>query len=147
MENERGLSAIEFALIVPLFVIGFVMTADIGLAAHQRMTIDHVLRAGAQSAMMDPGASTVQTVLETVAGDTFAIGSSTPSGGKPPLTFTIERYCVCPSNQGAKVLCSTICTGTAPATLAFYSLSGSSTYTGMLIPNLRFSPTLEVEVR
>jgi len=97
--------------------------------------------------MMDPGVSTVQTVLETVAADTFAIGSSTSSDGKPPLTFTIERYCVCPSNQGDKVLCSTICTGTAPATLAFYSLSASSTYTGMLIPNLRFSPTVEVEVR
>jgi len=27
MENECGLSAIEFALIAPLFVIGFVMTS------------------------------------------------------------------------------------------------------------------------
>lgn len=147
VDHQGGLSAIEFALIAPIFVIGFVVMADIGLAAHHRMTIDHVLRTGAQSAMMDPGASTVLTVLETTAADSFSVGSSTVTGGKPPLTFATERYCVCPGNHGSQVPCSTICTGTAPATLAFYSLSASSIYTGMLIPNLIFRPALEVEVR
>lgn len=145
--HQSGLSAIEFALIAPIFVIGFVMMADIGFAAHQRMTIDHVLRTGAQSAMMDPGAGTVLTVLEITAADHFSVGSSTATGGKPPLTFASERYCVCPGDHGSRVACSTICTGTAPATLAFYSLSASSIYTGMLIPNLTFNPALEVEVR
>ncbi len=54
-KSEAGVSAIEFALIAPIMAFGLVATADVALAVHERMTIDHVLRAGAQAAMTDPG--------------------------------------------------------------------------------------------
>jgi pilus assembly protein CpaE len=46
--SEAGVSAIEFALVAPVLALGLVAMADIGLALYERMTIDHVLRAGAQ---------------------------------------------------------------------------------------------------
>ena len=53
--SEAGVSAVEFALFAPILFFALVAAVDVGLAEYERMTIDHVLRAGAQSAMVDQG--------------------------------------------------------------------------------------------
>lgn len=135
LRHESGVSATEFALFAPIMVFGLLMMVDVGLAAYQRMTVDHVLRAGAQSAMVDPGTSNVLKVLEIAAAENPSIG-----------TFTVDRYCVCSNNPGVKVACSTVCAGSTP-TLAYYKLSASSTYAGMIIPEMTFKPEVQVQVR
>ncbi len=146
LRHEGGVSAIEFAMIAPMFMAALVPMADVGLAAYHRMTMDHVLRAGAQSAMEDPGTERVRTILQITAAENFTLGSSTPEGRKPVLTLATERYCVCPANIRVKLDCSTICPGSVP-TLAFYSLSGSLTYSGMILPAMVFRPEIQVQVR
>jgi Flp pilus assembly protein TadG len=46
--GEDGVSAVEFALIAPILFLSLLAMVDVGFAIHERMTIDHVLRAGAQ---------------------------------------------------------------------------------------------------
>ena len=146
LRHEGGVSATEFALIAPMLIAGLLPMADIGLAAYQRMSMDHVLRAGAQRAMDDPGVEKVRYVLESTAVENFNLRSSTADGGKPLLTLTIDRYCVCPADLGTRLACSTICTGSVP-TLAYYSLSASLVYSGMVIPRVTFEPRIQVQVR
>lgn len=146
LDHESGVSAIEFSIFAPMLVVGLLTFVDLGFAIYQRMAMDHVLRAGIQSAMADPGIESVLKTLEITAVENFTVGSSTPSGGKPTVTLAVNRYCVCPNQPAVKVACSTICTGSVP-TLAYYSLSASRIYSGMFIPSITFKPEVQVEVR
>lgn len=138
--NDGGVSAIEFALFAPLLTFGFLALVDSGLAVFQRMTLDHVLRSGAASAMADAGEATVLKVLDTTATQNFSVG------GPSPLALSVARFCACPDSTSTKVTCTTICTGSKP-TLAFYSLSATKSYTGMILPSMTFRPQLEVQIR
>jgi pilus assembly protein CpaE len=150
LRYEDGVSAIEFALFAPILFVGFLMMADLAFAAYQRMTIDHILRFGAQRAMADPStdpaAPEVLRILQLTAAENFSVESSTPIAGKPPLTLSAERYCACPEDTSVKVTCSTICASTKP-TLAYYSLSATRVYSGMIIPQMTFRPEIQVQVR
>lgn len=145
LQNECGVSAIEFSIFAPMLAVSLLTVVDIGLAVRQRMTMDHVLRTGIQSAMADPGIENVLKILQISAAENFTVGGSAPSRGKPPMTLAVNRYCVCPSDPTPRP-CSTICTGTIP-TLAYYSLSASSTYPAMFIPSIVFKPEVKVQVR
>jgi Flp pilus assembly protein TadG len=144
--HEGGLSALEFALIAPAFVIGFLTAMDLGLAAHQHMTMDHILRAGAQSAMSDPGVTNVLNILNIAAAQNFTVDGSSPSNGKPLLTLTANRYCACPDTMTPTNDCSIICKVPKPA-LAFYSLRAERVYDGIFVPPFTLAPKLEVQVR
>jgi len=70
---EDGASAIEFALILPILVTMLLSTADFALAINQRMTMQHILRVGAQTAMAGGSQSEVERRLED-ARDEYASG-------------------------------------------------------------------------
>jgi Flp pilus assembly protein TadG len=140
LRHDGGVSALEFGLFAPLLAFGFLALLDTGLAAFQRMTIDHVLRSGAASAMADAGEATVRKVLDTTAAQNFS------TGGPSPLALSVARFCACPDSTSTKVTCTTICTGSKP-TLAFYSLSATKSYTGIILPSMTFRPQLEVQIR
>jgi len=144
--DEGGLSALEFALIAPVFVISFLTAMDLGLAAHQRMTMDHILRAGAQSAMSDPSVTNVLNILNIAAAQNFTVDGSSPSSGKPLLTLAVNRYCACPDTMLPTNNCSIICEVPKPA-LAFYSLRAERVYDGIFVPPFTLAPKLEVQVR
>src|SRR5687768_15693291 len=125
LRREDGASAVEFALCAPVFIFACIMMADIGFAIHERMTLDHALRAAAQSAMHDPGEEEVETVLESTASKHFTVTSGDEetdiSNG---VTVDAARYCTCPEDSGVLVACSTICDGPVP-TFAFYGMSAA----------------------
>lgn len=135
----RGLSAVEFALLAPILFFALIATVDIGLAVYERMTIDHVLRAGAQSAMEDRGEAKVRELIETTAARNFAAGE---------LALSADRYCACPENPGFgdAVDCSTPCADSQP-TFIFYRLSGERDYTGRILPTIRLATAIQVQVR
>lgn len=152
LRDQTGVSALEFALLAPIILLGSLAVADLALLAHQRMAIDQVLRAGAQQAMLDKSASAaaeevVKVINIMAASGNFAVGSTVPVNEKPPLTVGASRYCVCPdATEGPHVACSTICTGAKP-TLAFYSIRAQSRSSNMLLPNFSFEPQIRVQVR
>jgi pilus assembly protein CpaE len=143
--DQSGLSTVEFALLANVLVFGSIASADLGLAEYERLTIDHVLRAGAQSAMADQGSDQVLKLLESTASGNFAI-STAASPTSTGLRLVAERYCTCPENTSAQVSCLAICDKSAP-TFIFYRLEAAKIYKTMLLPEITFQPSLRVQVR
>jgi hypothetical protein len=145
--GEDGVSAVEFALFAPILFLSLLAMVDLGVAFYERMTIDHVLRAGAQVAMEDPGKDRVLDVLKSTAAKNFPLADGAePDGTKVPI-FTVEYpICACPDNNDVAVACSTTCTGPT-ATSIYYRLVGEKNYDGMIIPQIGLAPTIRVQVR
>jgi pilus assembly protein CpaE len=139
--GEDGVSAVEFALIAPVLFIALLAMVDVGFAIYERMTIDYVLRAGAQVAMNDPGKVKVLEVLNTTAAENFS------ANGLP--AFTVNEpdhpWCECPENVGTYVACTTSCPGPV-ATSIYYNLQGTKTYDGIFMA-IDLGPTMRVQVR
>lgn len=72
--RQRGASAIEFTIIASIMLPVTLIATDIGLAVHQRMVMDNVLRMASASAMI-PGAThdDILSALNTAAA-TYATG-------------------------------------------------------------------------
>lgn len=152
-KDQRGVSALEFSLFAPLVIFGFLSVADLAFLAQQYMAISHALRAGAQEAMLDkttdPGAPEVKKVLNAMAADNFAVGSTTAVNGKPPLTFSASRYCVCPDSLSTPKVCLSVCTAPSGTSqpLAFYDISAESRSHNVFLPQVTLRPRLKVQVR
>ena len=137
--GEDGISAVEFALFAPMLFFALLAMVDLGLAIYERMTVDHVLRAGAQEAMEDPGPDKVLDVLNTTAEKNF-VAEDAP-------VFTVDYpVCACPNDNEVAVVCSTTCPGPT-ATSIYYHLRGQKTYEGMIIPQISLGPSVRVQVR
>src|ERR1700680_520925 len=97
--SEAGVSAVEFALFAPILFFALVAAADVGLAEYERMTIDHVLRTGAQSVMMDQRRDQVLAVVQNTASKNFTLANqTTPSADAPgvcDITASASALSVC----------------------------------------------------
>jgi pilus assembly protein CpaE len=141
---EGGVSAVEFALIAPVFAAALVAMVDVGLALYERMSMDHVLRSGGQAAMSDPGELQVLKVMESAIATGFVEGPGTIK-----LDFP-ERFCACPDNTevdpAEAPACSVACSGsTLP--YVYYRMRASKTYDGVLGPPIALDSSLQVQVR
>ena len=142
---KSGVSAVEFSLIAPTLVFAVFATVDLGLGFSDRMNIEHVLRAGAQSAVTDPGDAAVLTVMSGAATTNFSLaGSADP--GPTPLTLSSVRFCACPESPNTAVSCLTVCAGSEP-TFIFYRLSAQKAYTPWLLPSVAFDSSIRVQIR
>ena len=147
--NERGAAALELSLLAPVLAGVLLLTLDVGLAVNSRMSIDHVMRVGAETAMVDPGESTVQKVLEQAANQNFgtvvdlayADSVSVDSDG---VHVGATRFCACPESRAVAVACTATCSGKAP--LAFYRLEARKTYSGILLSGIDMNVALQVQV-
>lgn len=142
---EDGVSAVEFALFAPVMFFALVAAVDVGLAEYERMTIDHILRAGAQSAMADPGQAQVLNIVQNTASKNFTVSTQTAISAAA-LKVDVERFCACPNSTGAAVDCSTICTDSA-APFIYYRVSGTKLHNGMILPAMALSGSVQVQVR
>ncbi len=139
--SEDGVSAVEFALFAPILFTSLLVMVDVGFALYERMTIDHVLRAGAQEAMNDPGKARVQAVLDATAAESF-LPADVPIFKVNDLK---DPWCECPDNEGVYVTCATTCSGPT-ATSIYYTLEGKTTYDGIFM-SLDLASAVEVQVR
>ena len=130
--GSDGVSALEFGLVAPVLFFGLVATADLGLALYQRMTIDHVLRAGAQTAMEDPGVEPVRKVLESTATRNFALAEDDEAAGNA-LSLSVERYFACAEDPDTEVAGSTFCAGSQAPNI-YYRLTAGTRYDGLFLP-------------
>lgn len=151
--SEDGVAAVEFGLFAPILFFACLATVDLGLALNERMAIGHVLRAGAQSAMADPGEAEVEQVLEdTAKGSNFSVnivsGTDQPyaSASADTLTIAVEKYHACPEDPLVEVPQGTICASTEP-TYVYYRMAGGKIYQAMILPDITFGPAIDVQVR
>jgi len=123
---NSGVSAVEFTLFLPILIFSFLATVDIGLALYERMTIDHVLRAGSESAMADQGNASVDSVLAATA------AASLPAT-KGLVLSPSNRYFACAESPDASVSSTATCAGGKPTGI-FYRLSATKPYDGVFLP-------------
>jgi pilus assembly protein CpaE len=140
--GEDGVSAVEFALIAPVLFIALLFMVDVGFAIYERMTIDYVLRAGAQAAMEDPGKEKVLEVLTATAAKNFSAANGLPAFKVNDLK---HPWCECPENAGVYVACTTDCAGPT-ATSIYYKLESAKTYEGIFM-SINLGPSMRVQVR
>ena len=148
-ENEGGAAALELSLLAPVLASVLLLTVDVGLAVNSRMSIDHVMRVGAETAMEDPGENTVQQVLEQAAGQNFGTVADISYGdsvdvGSDGVYVGASRFCACPDSRAVAVACTSNCAGKAP--LAFYRLEARKTYSGIVLSGIDMDVALQVQV-
>src|SRR6266496_4848675 len=106
VEDTRGVAAIEFALMVPLFGLMLVSVTDIGLSVYRKMQVEGAAQAGAQYAMLrgfDASAISAAVTSASNAAGITAIPAPT-------------KFCGCPTGSSiGTVGCGTTCPGGALA--------------------------------
>ena len=133
--DRRGVSALEFVLVMPLIVLIMLATADLGNAVQQSIRLETAARAGAQYAFTFPrdAAGIRNQVLSTLSGWTDV---TVPN---PTLV------CRCPSNTS--VTCANEDTCTQP-TERFISIRATRPFSAVVMPNLSIvEGRAEVRVR
>lgn len=95
--DERGTTAVEFAIALPILALMMVGLADLGLAINEKMRLTSAVRAGAQSGYGNAGnsAAIIQAVKDS---------SGLPAGG---VTVTATTSCACA--DGSSVACDGQC--------------------------------------
>ena len=139
--DRRGVSAVEFALIAPVLVIGSFATIDAGMAVYEEMMITQALRSGAHLAITAQDAAQILNIVNAVASENFQVAQGTPSPGD--LSTAITRYCVCPGVSTAQISCNSTCTGNVPPTQLF-TISATKQFVGVLLPEMTLSGTIDV---
>jgi Flp pilus assembly protein TadG len=117
--DERGVSAIEFALIAPVLLISLLGVVDIGNVVYQRSDMESALRSGIQY-FMNGGDDL--TRAETVVNDAW---TTKPEG----VSVIAERFCLCDATPHA---CNVLCDDeTYPA--SYNRLRATATFPGILM--------------
>jgi len=145
LRDQRGVSAVEFALIAPILIGGLLSMVDIGLAVTERMNLDHVLRAGAQAAMAEQEKEHILDVLKATASGHFTLaGSSVQTSVEDPVALSVN--CVCSGASASPEEECTVCAGSTQAHV-YYQLSAEKLYNGIVFKGITLKADIEVQVR
>lgn len=142
LRDDAGVAVIEFALIGPTLLFMLLAAIDLGNVLSEREAMGHVLRSGAQMAMLDQGSPAVLTAMQGAASERFVL----TAGSKTSIALGASRFCACPTAPATSTSCSTICTGNVP-TYIFYRMTATKTYNGILFPLFNLAPAIQVQVR
>ena len=123
--GQRGIAAIEFALIAPLFAVLGVCTADIGFAAAARMDMDQSMRSAAQLSL----SANIRDVAQLKKAVEQAF-----SGKAPAPAVTATSTCECPGS-GSNVDCYQACDSAGNAPSIFVDLRTQKTYNAIWDPH------------
>ena len=118
-DGTRGVAAIEFAIIAPVFVLMLVCTVDMGMGFYRKMQVQNAAQAGAQYAAVSGFlASSISS----------AVVNATPFAGITASPAP-SQFCGCASNSGVtNVACGSACPGgSSPGT--YVTVSAQGTYT------------------
>ena len=94
--DERGVSAVEFALVAPVLLISLLGVVDLGNVVYQRTDMESALRSGVQYFMN--GGDNLAKAEQVVT----ASWTTKPAG----VTIIAERFCLCGTTEHA---CNAMC--------------------------------------
>jgi len=93
--DKRGNVAVEFALVLPLFLLLLMGLVDYGMAAHKKSTMQAAARAGLQALIEDPAdTAEAETAAASVLGDADAV-------------IDAQSECLC--DDGTEIVCTNVC--------------------------------------
>lgn len=125
--DERGASAIEFAMIASFLSIILLNAVDISNYMYRQMQITGAVRAGAQYALVNPSNLTDALVSAVV----------TNAGTLTGLVVTTDLTDNCGCSDGTKFLCSSVttCSGATTGRVQRYAtINASYTHTWIFYP-------------
>lgn len=102
LRDVRGTSAVEFALLAPMFVILMVGVIEIGLSVRTGLQVRQAAAAGAAFAS--------KYKYDAVKIAAAAAAATNRTG----LTTTVTQSCGCPQASGFSTVCATCADGTLP---------------------------------
>lgn len=94
--DERGQSLVEFALVVPIFLILVFGIVDFGMGFHAWITTTNAAREGARIGAVGAGASTIDARVRDTAGTlddenlTVTILNASDQGGDPGESVSVQ---------------------------------------------------------
>ncbi len=154
--DERGVAAVEFALLTPVFCLLIAGVVDLGGALFTKFKLDAAVTAGANFAQVNASnvsstngqtlANNIATIVETSEGSGWANDdvvvndgpSTTVSSGTSTTSGTAANadLCYCPSGTpssftwGSSATCGSACSGTDTGYAGkFVTITATKTYT------------------
>jgi Flp pilus assembly protein TadG len=154
--DRRGVAAVEFALVTPIFCLLLAGIVDLGGALYTKFKLDAAVTAGANFAQVNAGnvssangqtlASNIATIVETSQGSSWADDgvvvnagpATTVSSGSASSTGTASNadLCYCPTGTpgsftwGSSVTCGNACPGVNTGYAGkFVTITASHAYT------------------
>jgi Flp pilus assembly protein TadG len=119
VEDTRGVAAVEFGIMIPLFGLMLVSVTDIGLSVYRKMQVESAAQAGAQYAMLRGFDASAISAAVTSASSAAGI-TATPAPTKS---------CGCPTGSSiSSVECGTTCPGGGVAG-TYTTVSAQASYT------------------
>jgi Flp pilus assembly protein TadG len=135
-EGIAGVSAVEFAIIAPVFVVAIICTIDIGAGFYRKMQVQSAAQVGAQYAALH-GFDATNIANAITSATAFSGIAASPSPA---------QFCGCASASGiGAVDCASKCpSGSSPG--SYITASAQGTYTTILpYPLLSSSYTLNAQ--
>jgi Flp pilus assembly protein TadG len=118
--DQRGVTAIEFAVIAPVMIGMFVSISDFGLGLYTQVQLANAAQSGAAYAMQKGyNSDTMKTVAQ----------ASTRLTG---VTVATSQFCGCPSATGVTVTSCTASCGDGLTAGTFAQVIASKTYSTLL---------------
>jgi pilus assembly protein CpaE len=144
--DKRGTSAIEFAVMAPVLIVGLLIVTDVGLAVNDRMRLDQATRAGAEFAMnsVDDG-DTIEDMVKASATGAYGTDLNDVDSEDIP-DVEAEMYCECPDAPGVVAACTALCTGDVVPS-AYWRIEASKNYNGVFIPAFPLATQITVQTR
>ena len=153
--DDRGVAAIEFAFVAPIFCLLLVGAIDLGGALYVQFKLDTAVTAGANFAQVNASsvnstsgqtlATNIATIVESSQGSSWANDTvvvndgptTTVSSGTATTSGTASNAnsCYCPSGTvssftwGAATTCGTSCGSNAGYAGKFVTITATQTYT------------------
>lgn len=132
IRDERGVAAVEMALISPVLIMGLLLMFDVGIAVKERMVLDNATRAGAQAVMANVNETNeIKSIIE-------ASMKSTEN-----VTVSVVKDCKC---GDASVACTNWCSSTTPPSV-FLKMSAARLRVGFLLPDHTLRSQTHVQIR
>jgi hypothetical protein len=143
---RRGTSGLEFAIMAPIFLGFLVVMTDIGLAFNQQINLDQSIRAGAQFVMSE--VTDLSEIEDLVSAAATGADPNDPDDVRNEDAPSVDavKTCKCPGSA-ASVDCDTLCTvGNIPP-FTYYDLEATKVYEAIVLPDIRLSSEIQVQVR
>jgi Flp pilus assembly protein TadG len=118
--DQRGVTAIEFAVIAPIMIGLFISIADLGLGLYTQVQLANAAQSGAAYAMQKGyNSDTMKTVAQA-------------STRLTSVTVATSQFCGCPSATGVTVTACTASCGDGLTAGTFAQVIASKTYSTLL---------------
>jgi Flp pilus assembly protein TadG len=123
---ERGIAAIEFALIVPMLIMILIGVVDYGMFINQKMKLQDLARTATQYVVQ--GGSDANVMADIIQTSDFYKAAAAKG---QVITVATETLCECAN--AVAVSCTGTCTGSGNYVRHFYSATLSGTYKPLFV--------------